>query len=837
MVNTNTFLETNWSGRNKGYGHPKQWYQSKYGKPLRKRLQQEFIKRQIRREKEAKLGKCIRGDTRMEEDWVKIKGIPYSTKVNTFNEFVAFLNLIKRDEIVSQEWDIFRKKFDKMVKWFYNYYLDRSLPVPIPPTIKGVQIHLFDLYKLVEGLGGYLSVCFGQEFGIIGEILGLAKENGEEIKRCYINYLDVLTSYYKTAMGFNLGRMIHGDVVKMGFDVSSVFVGNSLLSFYGKCGLDGVDYACKVFDDMYVTGRDVVSWNTMIAMYMDSGQVGLAVSLFEEMTETSVVTWNCVITGLAKNGKMEFASSLFDKMPIKDEVSWNCLISGYVKAGDLRSAEIMFEAMPVKSVVTCTAIISGYASNGDVEAARKLFDRMGDKRNIVTWNAMIAGYVNKSIFDEALSLFHLMLLDGKCRPDQVTLISVLSACSHLGSLENGKWISSYINKNKIDLSISLGNALIDMFAKCGDVESSKTVFSKMPNRCIITWTTMVSGLAVNGMCKEALALFNQMCVQGTKPDDVMFIAVLSACNHGRLVEEGKSLFTQMVYEYGIKPQIEHYGCMIDLLARSGDLDEAVRLTESMDMLPNAVIWGTLIAACKQGIEKVPGCSSIEIGDSVHEFLARDTSHMQRSDVYETLQSLNGQLWSDLNFEGKLVLCCTSHFDTISKHLHVTTNPFTAITESQSTQLCCLQHEKETVATVNPTLYNIATHANPSSSKSPILAAQYEQTSSFITTMTKTEPKNTKVLPSLLTPTTHSLEIRPSNISLPTFNGWSDPDKGHNSRMVRRAEGTTCSGYDFYNPFLTGSDGWSDPDKGHNSRMVRRAEGTLLVLVTTSTTHF
>ncbi|GJT91983.1 pentatricopeptide repeat-containing protein [Tanacetum coccineum] len=502
--------------------------------------------------------------------------------------------------------------------------------------------------------------------------------------------------------------MIHGDVVKMGFDVSSVFVGNSLLSFYGKCGLDGVDYACKVFADMSVKGRgrDVVSWNTMIGMYMDSGQVGLAVSLFEEMTEKSVITWNCVITGLAKNGKMEFARSLFDKMPVRDEVSWNCLISGYVKAGDLTSAEIMFEAMPVKSVVTCTAIISGYASNGDVEAARKMFDRMGNKRNSVTWNAMIAGYVNRSVFDEALSLFHLMLLDGKCRPDQVTLISVLSACSHLGSLENGKWISSYINKNKIKLSVSLGNALIDMFAKCGDVESSKTVFNKMSNRCIITWTTMVSGLAVNGMCKEALALFNHMCVQGTKPDDVMFIAVLSACNHGGLVEEGKSFFTQMIYKFGIKPQIEHYGCMIDLLARSGDLDEAVRLTESMDMVPNAVIWGTLIAACKvhgndtlfeyvtkkvldhepsnpsyltlvtnlsssigrwqdsmrfrwemrqQGIEKVPGCSSIEIRDSVHEFLARDTSHMQRSDIYETLESLNGHL-SDFDFEAKLMLC-------------------------------------------------------------------------------------------------------------------------------------------------------------------------------------
>ncbi|GJW33461.1 ARID DNA-binding domain-containing protein [Tanacetum coccineum] len=138
-------------------------------------------------------------DVSMEEDSIQIKGNTYSIKVSTFNEYVAFLNLIKQDEVVSQEWDRFRKRFDRVVKWFYNHYLDRSLPGPIPPTINGVQVHLFDLYKLVEGLGGYLSVYFGQEFGTIGEILGLSKHEGEEVKKCYINYLDVFTSYYKTA--------------------------------------------------------------------------------------------------------------------------------------------------------------------------------------------------------------------------------------------------------------------------------------------------------------------------------------------------------------------------------------------------------------------------------------------------------------------------------------------------------------------------------------------------------------------------------------------------------------------------------------------------------------
>ncbi|KAK9067848.1 hypothetical protein SSX86_011959 [Deinandra increscens subsp. villosa] len=501
------------------------------------------------------------------------------------------------------------------------------------------------------------------------------------------------TFLLKCFESFDVGRMIHGEVLKMGFDVSSAFVGNTLLNLYGKCGSDGVDLACKVFDQMPV--RDVVSWNTMIAMYMDCGEVGPAVRLFESMPERSVVTWNSVITGLAKNGKMEYARSVFDKMPKRNEVSWNCLISGYLKAGDLRNAEVVFNEMPVKSVVACTAIISGYASIGDVESARKMFDSIGSKRNVVTWNAMISCYINKSMFDEALSLFRQMSVDGKCKPDQVTLTSIVSACSHLGSLENGKWVSFYINKNKIKMSTPLGNALIDMFAKCGDIRSSKSVFNQMSNKCVITWTTMVSSLAVHGMCKEALALFNKMCVEGTKPDDVMFIAVLSACNHGGLVKEGKTLFNQMVYSYGIKPQIEHYGCMIDLLARSGDLDEAIRLTESMDLEPNAVIWGTLLSACKlhgnsnlfeyvtkkvldqepsnpsyltsvtnlsssmgrwqdtlrfrremreEGIEKVPGCSSIQIGENVHEFVAKDTSHMQRGDIYEILESLHSHLW-------------------------------------------------------------------------------------------------------------------------------------------------------------------------------------------------
>ncbi|XP_074378817.1 putative pentatricopeptide repeat-containing protein At3g15930 isoform X1 [Apium graveolens] len=489
--------------------------------------------------------------------------------------------------------------------------------------------------------------------------------------------------------GLEYGRLLHSHVIKMAFD-SSVFVMNALLEFYRKCCGD-VSVSFKVFDEM--PERDVVSWNTMIGAYMDRGEIELAVGLFEVMPERSFVTWNSMITGTLKAGSMRIARLVFDKMPERNEVSWNAMVSGYVKVEDLEAAEGLLRMMTVKSVVSCTAIVTGYMNVGNLVAARKMFDQMEEK-NQVSWNAMIAGYVNNKMFDQALLLFQNMLVDGKCKPDQVTLTTVLSACTHLGSLEHGKWIDCYIKNNNIELSNPLGNALIDMFAKCGDLENARVVFHKMRKRCVITWTTMITGLGVNGQCREALELFYLMCSDGPKPDEVVFIAVLTACTHGGLVEEGKGVFDLMINVCNIKPQIEHYGCVVDLISRAGKLEEAVTFVEGMQLEPNAVIWATLLGACKihrngqmleyvknkilvkeplnpgyltlitnmnssverwedaldvrmamrqQGIEKVPGCSLIQIGQRAHEFLAKDTKHGQRKEIYQTLDSLTAHI--------------------------------------------------------------------------------------------------------------------------------------------------------------------------------------------------
>ncbi|CAN4076138.1 unnamed protein product [Withania somnifera] len=485
------------------------------------------------------------------------------------------------------------------------------------------------------------------------------------------------------------GRVVHSHILKLGFE-SSVFAKNTLMDFYAKCG-GNLGSARKVFDEM--SERDVVSWNTMIGAYMIHGDQEYALCLFEAMPERNLISWNLVVTGLLKVGNMEFARSVFQRMPAKNDVSWNTMISGYVKLGDVVTARAIFDEMPEKSIISWTVMVSGYATSGDLQSARKMFDQIPVK-NVVSWNAMIAGYVNNHMFDEALSVFQHMLIDGNCKPNQTTLISVLSACSHLGSHEHGKWIDSFIRHNKFDLSVPLGNALIDTFAKCGDMENAKAVFLRMAQRCIITWTTMISGLAVNGHCRDSLELYEKMCSEGVEPDDVVFIAVLSACTHGGMLEEGKRVFFQMVNEFGIKPRIEHYGCMVDLLGRAGKFGEALSFIKSMHLEPNTVIWATLLSACKiyrngellesltrrileqepnnpsyltlimdlsssigrwqdalnfriatrdQGIIKIPGCSSIQIGNNVHEFLAKDTKHPQRKEIYRVLGCLNGHL--------------------------------------------------------------------------------------------------------------------------------------------------------------------------------------------------
>lgn len=329
-----------------------------------------------------------------------------------------------------------------------------------------------------------------------------------------------------------------------------------------------------------------------------------------------------------------------------------------------------------------------------MDTARRLFDLM-DCRDVVAWSAMISGYSQASRCREALDLFHEMQ-KANIDPNEITMVSILSSCAVLGALETGKWVHFFIKKKRMKLTVTLGTALMDFYAKCGSVESSIEVFGKMPVKNVLSWTVLIQGLASNGQGKRALEYFYLMLEKNVEPNDVTFIGVLSACSHAGLVDEGRDLFVSMSRDFGIEPRIEHYGCMVDILGRAGLIEEAFQFIKNMPIQPNAVIWRTLLASCKvhknveigeeslkqliilepthsgdyillsniyasvgrwedalkvrgemkeKGIKKTPGCSLIELDGVIHEFFAEDNVHSQSEEIYNAIEDMMKQIKS------------------------------------------------------------------------------------------------------------------------------------------------------------------------------------------------
>lgn len=368
------------------------------------------------------------------------------------------------------------------------------------------------------------------------------------------------------------------------------------------------------------------------------------------------------------------------------------LLDVYAKGGDVVSARQLFDTMPERSLVSLTAMLSCHAKHGDLDDARELFDGM-QERDVVCWNVMIDGYTQHSRPNDALTLFRRML-KAKVKPNEVTILSVLSACGQLGALELGKWVHSYIGNNNLRVNVLVGTALIDMYGKCGRLDDARLIFDNIPTKDVVVWNSMIVGYAMHGFSQEALELFDEMCRLGFRPTDITFIGVLNACAHGGLVSEGKKLFSLMKEAYNLQPKVEHYGCMVNLLGRAGNLEEAYELIEGMSIDPDPVLWGTLLGACRlhsnlslgeeiaeflvsrnlandgtyvllsniyaslgnwegvakvrammkeTGIQKEPGCSSIEINNKVHEFLAGDLRHPKSKEIYMMLEEINRRL--------------------------------------------------------------------------------------------------------------------------------------------------------------------------------------------------
>ncbi|KAL4199449.1 hypothetical protein AMTRI_Chr03g145030 [Amborella trichopoda] len=446
---------------------------------------------------------------------------------------------------------------------------------------------------------------------------------------------------------------------------------------------------------------DVYVVNNLMRMYADCACIEATRQLFDETQELDLVSWTTLITAYANLDFHRDAIDAFLNMTLAkikaDEVTMTVVLSSCAQLGDLELGERVhkyIEKNGVKlDVFVGNALVDMYLKCGDMNMALKIFDGM-PKRNVVTWNALIAGLAQQGFSKEALSAFRQLLCTNEATPDSHTIVGVLCACASLGALDLGKWIHAYIGKNNIETNGFVGNALIDMYAKCGSIDSAFLVFSDMRVKDVYSWTAIIVGFAIHGKGPETLEIFIEMIRQGMEPDSVTLIGVLSGCSHAGLVEEGRHHFKAMPNLYKLTPQIEHYGCMVDLFGRASLFEDAMKIIDDMPMEPDASVWGALLGACRihgkvdlgeriakklidlepthdgtyvlisnlyasnkrwkdainvrktmKGlkIKKQPGCSLIELDGVVYEFRMGEESHPQTKDIYSMLEEITERL--------------------------------------------------------------------------------------------------------------------------------------------------------------------------------------------------
>ncbi|KAI5569623.1 hypothetical protein BDE02_12G088800 [Populus trichocarpa] len=336
-------------------------------------------------------------------------------------------------------------------------------------------------------------------------------------------------------------------------------------------------------------------------------------------------------------------------------------------------------------LVELNLIIDKLMRTENYRVAKMVFNKM-PARDVVTWNTMIGGYVRKARFEEALRLFRFMN-KSNVEPDKYTFASVINGCAKLGALKHAQWVHELLIEKRIELNFILSSALIDMYSKCGKIQTAKEIFDGVQRNNVCIWNAMISGLAVHGLALDAIKVFTKMEVENVLPDAITFLGILTACSHCGFVKEGRKYFDLMRSRYSVQPHIEHYGAMVDLLGRAGLLEEAFAMIKSMPMEPDVVIWRALLGACrtykkpelgeaamanisrlrsgdyvllsniycsqkrwdtaqgvwemmkKKGVHKVRGKSCFEWAGFLHPFKAGDRSHPETEAIYKMLEGL------------------------------------------------------------------------------------------------------------------------------------------------------------------------------------------------------
>lgn len=541
-----------------------------------------------------------------------------------------------------------------------------------------------------------------------------------------------------------LGESVHGCIIRLGMDFD-LYTGNALLNMYakfqslGKSGSQG-NGMYKMFDGMSermfcseVSGELVHKSEKRIMSMDQNPSLNKARSVSPQINGSSEVIdrfyreiHDSYGEKAERSTTMDSVRKIFEMMPRRDVVSWNTVITGNAQNGmyeealmmvrEMGNADLKPDSFTLSSVLPIFAeyvnvskgkeihgyairnsfdedvfigsgLIDMYAKCSRVEDSLRVF-RILPQRDAISWNSIVAGCVQNSLYDEGLRLFWQMV-KAKVKPKQVSFSSILPACAQLTKLNLGKQLHGYIIRAGFDNNLFISSSLVDMYTKCGNVKVARRIFDKMEQHDMVSWTAIIMGYALHGHARDAISLFEQMEIRGVRPNYVVFMAVLTACSHAGLVDEAWKYFNSMTQNYGIAPGLEHVTAMADGLGRAGKLDEAYKLISSLDR-PVGSVWSTLLAACRvhknielaekvakeifevdpenvgayillsniyaaarrwrdasklrlfmrdKGIKKTPACSWIEVKNKMHAFTSGDKSHPNYDKVHETLKVL------------------------------------------------------------------------------------------------------------------------------------------------------------------------------------------------------
>ncbi|XP_042431332.1 pentatricopeptide repeat-containing protein At3g02330, mitochondrial-like [Zingiber officinale] len=461
-----------------------------------------------------------------------------------------------------------------------------------------------------------------------------------------------------------MGLQAHCLALKTG-TIYNVCVGNAVLDMYGKC--EALEEAYNVFEEM--EQRDAVSWNAVIAALEQNGRYEEALLHFYQMLHYGM-----------QPDEFTYGSVLKACAGLQSSVCGVKVHNKVIKSG-----------LGLVSFVG-SALVDMYCKCGMMGEAQKLHDRI-EKQNLVSANAIISGFTLQKQSEEAQNFFSKML-NNSIEPDHFTYATVLDTCANIATIGLGMQIHAKIIKLELHKDVFISSTLVDMYAKCGNMNDSYLMFKKMIDRDLVSWNAMICGYAHHGHGLKALKIFDRMQLENVRPNHTTFLAVLRACGHVGLFDEGMSYFSLMTDHYQLEPRLEHYSCVVDIIGRGKGVSEALELIVKMPFEADDVMWRTLLSLCKihknvevaeiaakklmmldpedssscillsniyanagrweevsrmrrimkeSKLKKEPGCSWIEIKNEMHTFLVGDKAHPKCNEIYERLDELIAEM--------------------------------------------------------------------------------------------------------------------------------------------------------------------------------------------------